>query len=116
MAKKRKNSNEIITTINGLKVTITPNNIHIENSYEIRYPADIKKFLNDTKAFLDDNNITMETPFDHRSICSMKREWTAHNNAYYLNFRPEQSKSVDLNYPQPWYANIIYFFCSLIVI
>lgn len=115
MAKKR-NNNEIVTTIDGLKVTITKNNIHIEDSYTVKYPADIKKFLYDIKEFLDDNNITMETPFDHRSICSMKQEWIAHNNAYYLNFRPEQSRSVDINYPQPWYAPIVYFLCSLIVI
>lgn len=116
MTKKKRNSNEISTTIDGFKVIITKNNVHIENSYLARYRSDIKKTLNDIKAYLDDNNVTMETPFDHRSIKSMEREWITHNNAYYLNFRPEQSRSVDLNWPQPWYAPIIYFFCSLIVI
>ena len=47
---------------------------------------------------------------------SMVREWITHDNAYYLNIRPEQSRSVDLNHPQPWYAPIIYFFGSLIII
>lgn len=109
-------TNSISTVINGLNVTISTHNIHIEDSYIITYPPNIKKFLNNIVEFLRTNNITMETPFDHRSICSVKREWIAHNNAYKLNFRPEQSKSVDINFPQPWYANIVYFFCSLIVL
>lgn len=108
--------NEVSTTIDGLKFIISSNNIHIEDSYTVICPPDMRMKLKDAKKFLADNNITMDTPFNHRSIGSMVREWITHNNAYYLNIRPEQSKSVDLNYPQPWYAPIIYFFGSLIII
>lgn len=115
MTKKRQ-INYISTTIDGLSIIITTNNIHIEDSYTVTNPVDMKIVLNDTIEFLNTNHITMDTPFNHRSICSMVREWITHNNAYYLNYKPERTKSCDLNYPQPWYANILYFFCSLIIV
>lgn len=111
-----KRRNEVTTTIDGFKVVITKNNIHVENSYLAKTRKEVKKVLNDIEAFLEDRHITVETPFDHRSIYSMTNEWIAHNNAYKLNFRPEQSRSVDLDWPQPWYTPILYFVCSIIVL
>lgn len=113
---KKKQINHISTTIDGLNITISTNNIHIEESYRVTNPVDMRIVLNDTVEFLNTNHITMDTPFNHRSTCSMIREWIVHNNAYYMNYNPERTKSCDLNYPQPWYANIVYFFCSLIVV
>ena len=113
---KRKQMNSIHTSIYGMDITISTNNIHIEDSYRVTNPVDMRTVLNDTVEFLNTNHITMDTPFNHRSICSMVREWIAHNNAYYMNYSPERTRSCDLNYPQPWYANILYFFCSLIII
>ena len=111
-----KRNNTIHTTIEGLNITIGTNNIHIEDSYKVISPVDMRIVLNDIIEFLNTNHITMDTPFNHRSTCSMVREWIAHNNAYYMNYKPERTHSVDLNYPQPWYANILYFFCSLIIV
>ena len=113
---KKKQINHISTTIDGLNITVTTNNIHIEDSYTVTNPVDMKNVLNDTVEFLNTNHITMDTPFNHRSICSMLNEWKTHNNLYKLNIKPERVKSVDLNYPQAWYMPILYFFCGLIAL
>ena len=113
---KRKQTYDVHTTIDGLNITISKSNIHIEDSYTVTNPVDMKNVLNHTIEFLNDNHITMDTPFNHRSICSMLSEWKTHNNLYVLNIAPERTKSCDLNYPQKWYMSIIYFFGGLIVI
>ena len=113
---KKKQSNYISTSIDGLNIIITPNNIHIEDSYRVVNPVDMKHVLNDTIEFLNTNHITMDTPFNHRSICSMVSEWKTHNNLYTLNIQPERTRSVDINSPQPWYMPILYFFCGLFVL
>lgn len=114
--KRNKKVDSIHTNIDGMDITISTHNIHIEDSYRVIYPPDMKIILNDTIEFLNNNHISMDTPFNHRSTCSMVQEWVAHNNAYKLNFRPEQSRSVDLDWPQPWYTPILYFVCSIIVL
>jgi len=111
-----KKSNTIHTTIDGLNITISTSNIHIEDSYTVTNPVDMKNVLNHTIEFLNDNHITMDTPFNHRSICSMLSEWKTHNNLYKLNYERDRTKSVDLNYPQKWYMSIVYFFGGLIVL
>ena len=115
MTKKRQ-INYISTTIDGLSIIITTNNIHIEDSYTVTNPVDMKIVLNDTIEFLNTNHITMDTPFNHRSICSMIYEWKTHNNLYKLNIEPDRTKSVDLNYPQKWYMKIFYFLGGLITV
>ena len=111
-----KKSNIIHTTIYGLDITISKSNIHIEDSYTVTNPVDMRNALNDTIEFLNANNITMDTPFNHRSICSMISEWKTHNNLYKLNFYPERTKNCDLDYPQKWYMKIFYFLGGLITV
>lgn len=104
------------TNICGLDVTVTPNNIHIEDSYYITFRGLMEVFFEKLRKYMDDSHVTMDNPLKHRSDRSLCNEWISHNNAYKLAFRKEQSKDVDLNYPQPWYAPIVYWFCSLIVL
>lgn len=111
-----KKSNTIHTTIYGLDITISKSNIHIEDSYTVTNPVDMRNALNDTIEFLNANNITMDTPFNHRSICSMISEWKTHNNLYKLNIEPYRTKSTDLDYPQKWYMKIFYFLGGLITV
>ena len=111
-----KKSNTIHTTIDGLNITVTTHNIHIEDSYTVTNPVDMRNVLNHTIEFLNDNHITMDTPFNHRSICSMLNEWKTHNNLYKLNIEPDRTKSTDLDYPQSWYMSVLYFFGGLIVL
>ena len=113
---KRIKSNSIEVFIDNLHVTIVCNNVHIKDSFTVTKRKDIKSVLKDIKQFLVDNHITMDNPFNHRSICNMSREWITHNNLYKLNYQPERTKDCDLNYPQKWYMNILYFLGSLIVL
>lgn len=108
--------NKIETTIEGLQITITPNNINIKDSYTIRNPFEMRVILKEIKEFLKENNITMDTPFNHRSLWSMIREWVSHNNAYVIGYKRERVGSVDLNFPQKWYVKVLYFILSMFVL
>lgn len=98
----------------GFKVTITSNNINIKGSYNATSRERMEVILNIIKEYVEDYGEGIETPFDHRSIKSMVREWVAHNNLYKLGYKKGQTKSIDLNYPQKWYIPIIYWFLSLV--
>ena len=102
--------------IYGLNITVSTNNIHIDNSYTIERRADMKIILQELKEELINNSITIDTPFNRRSTKSMIKEWVAHNNAYKLNYKRERTSSVDMNYPQKWYVKVLYFVCSLITL
>lgn len=108
--------NKIEVTIQGLEITITRDNINIKDSYQVRNPFEMRAILKKIKEFLKENNITMDTPFNHRSMCSMVREWVAHNNAYVLGYKKERTGNVDLNYPQKWYVKVLYFMLSLVIL
>ena len=102
--------------IHGLDIDITTHNIHIEYSYLIQTKSEMRLILNDLKNQLYIASITMSTPFNNRSIKSMVNEWVSHNNLYQLGYKVEQTGSVDLNYPQPWYVKLAYWFLSRIVL
>lgn len=107
---------KIETTIEGLQITITPHNIHIKDSYTIMCPFEMRDILKEIKEFLEESGITMDNPLNHRSLCSMVREWIAHNNAYVVGYKRERVGSVDLNYPQKWYVKVLYFVLSLFIL
>lgn len=98
----------------GFKVTITSNNINIKNSYKVTSRESMKVILNIIKEYVEDYDEGTETPFDHRSIKSMVREWVAHNNLHTLGYKKEQTKDVDLDCPQKWYAPVVYWVLSLV--
>lgn len=102
--------------IYGLEITLSTNNIHIENSHDVELPIVMDEILNTLRKEVDDANITMDTPLNHRSNASMAREWIAHNNLYILGYEQERTKSVDLNFPQKWYVKVAYWLLSRIVL
>ena len=104
------------TIIHGLDIDVSTNNIHIECSCTVETRSEMKSILVDLKNQLDRASITMETPYDHRSINSMVNEWVSHNNCYKLGLWKDRVKDVDLNYPQPWYMPIVYWLTSRIVL
>lgn len=108
--------NKIEVIIEDLQITITPNNINIKDSYTIKDPFEMRVILKEIKEFLKENNITMDTPFNHRSFWSMIREWVSHNNAYVIGYKRERVSSVDLNFPQKWYIKVLYFIFSMFVL
>lgn len=100
------------TKIRGLAITVSKKNINIKDSYKVYNPISMEAILSVLKDDLEENHI--ESPFDKRSISSMVREWIAHNNAYKVGYKEKQTCNLDLNYPQKWYAPIIYWFLSLV--
>ena len=104
------------TEIFGFKITVSTNNIHIEDSYLCESTIVMRELLNELHLQLDECHMTMDTPFNHRSIDSMINEWVSHNNCYKLGIAPDRTASVDLNYPQPWHMPFIYWLTSRIVL
>lgn len=102
--------------IYGLEITLSTNNIHIENSHDVELPIIMDEILTLLRKEVDDTGITTDTPLNHRSNKSMIREWIAHNNLYILGYEVERTKNVDLNYPQKWYVKVAYWLLSRMVL
>lgn len=102
--------------IYGLNITLSTNNIHIENSYNVELPIVMDEILTLLRKEVDDTGITMDTPLNHRSNKSMIREWIAHNNLYILGYEQERTAHLDLNWPQKWYVKVAYWLLSRIVL
>jgi hypothetical protein len=100
----------------GLEIEVYQYDIHIKDSHIVDIPFVMRDILEVLKKELKRSGITTETPLDHRSMRSMINEWIAHNNLYTLNYKKEQTGSVDLNHPQPWYMPILYWLFSRIVL
>lgn len=102
--------------IYGLEITLSTNNIHIENSHNVELPIVMDEILTLLRKEVEDTGITIDTPLNHRSNASLIREWIAHNNMYILGYEVERTKNVDLNYPQKWYVKVAYWLLSRIVL
>lgn len=82
--------------------TITPNNIHIQDSYMVPkklFKCNLKDILHRTP---------LDYPIHNRTIESMEMEWASHNFLYDLHLWRSHTKDVDLNYPQKWYTKAVY--------
>jgi len=102
--------------IYGLNITVSSNNIHIEESHNVEMPLIMDEIISLLRIELEKAHITMDTPLNHRSNRSMVNEWIAHNNAYILGYKPERTGNVDLNHPQKWYVKVIYWLLSRFVL
>ena len=88
--------------INGLVCKITENNIHIENSYQIKSKSEMKEVL-----YAIQHNHPECSSFK-RSYESLIAEWRAHNRLYRWGIKRNHTADVDLNYPLKWYVELIY--------
>lgn len=77
-------------------------NIHISDSY-LTPKADFDKVLNAYSKRHPGNEV-----FRFRSRFSLKTEWATHNALYGLGIRREQTKDLDLNYPQKVWERLAY--------
>lgn len=84
-------------------ITVTENNINITDSYTYSKKS-FKQILNEIKKYSTNCKVTI-----NRSINNLCREWATHNLLYNLHLFRSHTKDVDLNYPQKWYINLIYF-------
>lgn len=100
----------------NLVITVSNHNINIKGSYRVKDRDNMRRILGLIKEYVEDYGEGIETPFDHRSINSMVREWVAHNNLYTLGYKKEQTSSVDLVSNQYWYELIGYWILSRIIL
>lgn len=89
---------------NNYNITLSSNNIHIEDSYKCKYIKDMKNILKYIKS---------QDPKCTRNIFGMINEWRSHNLLYSIGLYRERTKSVDLEYNSKWYYSIAYFCMSL---
>lgn len=100
----------------GLNIELSEKNIHIEDSYKVTTRKDMELVLNTLREYVQEAGITTDTPLNHRSNKSMIREWVTHNNFYNLGYFREETRSVDLNYPQLLIEKLGYAIYSIIVV
>ena len=80
--------------------TVTPNNIHMESSFQVS-KADFEREL------LAMRERHPESQVWNRSIDSLKRE-AAHNAMHAMRIARKQTAHADLNWPQPWLIRLGY--------
>ena len=76
------------------KYTVSPNNVHLEDSYRVRKRA-FERVLRELRERCPDSLV-----WEHRSLQSLKREWAVHNALHALGIFPERTAHIDLNWPQ----------------
>ena len=93
--------NDERTSGNDGNYTVTPNNIHMESSFQVS-KADFEREL------LAMREQHPESQVWNRSIDSLKHEWAAHNALHALGLFRKQTAHADLNWPQPWLIRLGY--------
>lgn len=81
--------------------TVTPNNIHMESSFEIS-KEDFESELKMLREQYPDSLVW------NRSMDSLKREWAAHNALHAMGIARKQTAHADLNWPQHWLIRLGY--------
>ena len=86
----------------GYTYTVSPNNIHLENSFRVRKNA-FRRELEAMRERFPDSLV-----WKHRSLGSLEREWAVHNALYALGIFPSRTSHTDLNWPQGWIFRVGY--------
>ena len=81
--------------------TVSPNNIHMESSFEIS-KEDFESELKTLREQYPDCLVW------NRSMDSLKREWAAHNALHAMGIARKQTAHADLNWPQHWLIRLGY--------
>ena len=90
------------------KAEVTPNNIHIIDSYAVPKKRFGRELSRIHLAHPDCNVF-------QRSTLSLEHEWATHNFCYLIGFQRERTKDVDLNVPMKWYIEWLYFIVGALV-
>ena len=93
--------NDERTSGNDGNYTVTPNNIHMESSFEIS-KEDFESELKRLREQYPDSLVW------NRSMDSLKREWAAHNALHAMGIARKQTAHADLNWPQHWLIRLGY--------
>ncbi len=86
---------------NDANFTVSPNNIHMESSFEISK----EDFENELKMLREQYPDSLVW---NRSMNSLKREWAAHNALHAMGIARKQTAHADLNWPQHWLIRLGY--------
>ena len=89
--------------------SVSPNNIHLESSFEVP-KARFARELARMRAQQPDSDV-----WQHRSPKSLILEWAAHNALYALGIFRSRTCHTDLNWPQRWPFRIGYAILGRIV-
>ena len=98
---KRKAGNDKIQAGSVENFTVSPNNIHMESSFEIS-KDDFESELKTLREQYPDSLVW------NRSMDSLKREWAAHNALHAMGIARKQTAHADLNWPQHWLIRLGY--------
>ena len=98
---ERKAGNDKRQAGNDGNFTVTPNNIHMESSFEIS-KEDFERELKMLREQYPDSLVW------NRSMDSLKREWAAHNALHAMGIARKQTAHADLNWPQHWLIRLGY--------
>lgn len=82
--------------------TVTANNVHIQDSYDVKSRTSMKEILYAIQHRFPDCNTFK------RSYKSLIAEWRTHNRLYKLGIEKDRTGSVDLDYPLKWYVELVY--------
>ena len=90
-----------------MRYTITPNNIHLIDSYKIS-KKNFQKELNQIRGLHPNCEVWK------RKDCSLKLEWSTHNFLYMLHIYRSHTKDCDLNADQSFFIRAIYAICGAV--
>ena len=93
--------NDLRKAGNDGNYTVSPNNIHMESSFEISK----EDFENELKTLREQYPDSLVW---NRSMDSLKREWAAHNALHAMGIARKQTAHADLNWPQHWLIRLGY--------
>ena len=85
-----------------LEISVSENNIHINNSFKVKSKKDMYHIIQKIKEKYPENNINKISDF------SLIQEWAVHNLCYKLNLFKNRTKDVDLNVDKPCYITLLY--------
>ncbi|MBR4390937.1 MAG: hypothetical protein IKT08_02385 [Bacteroidales bacterium] len=88
------------------RATLSYDNTHIYDSYQIRSKEDMRTFLNNIREHCDPDLAVAV-----RSMKSLVCEWRSHNFFYYLHVFRSRTKDVDLERKQTWWREC---FCRIV--
>ena len=91
-----------------IEYTVSPNNIHLESSFQVPKAAFEQELLA-IRAKHPDSLVW------NRSIPSLKLEWATHNAFHALGIYKSRTAHMDLNWPQRWIFRLGYAIIGTIV-
>lgn len=84
-----------------MEISVSSNNIHINDSYKIKSKKDMLSIINKIRK-------TYQSDVLNRTDKSLLNEWGAHNLCYNLHLFRSHTADVDLDYPQKKYLSVCY--------